>query len=259
MWRISYVQNILRRPNSASKEKRALFTQPVSILILTLLLLPLIIFTGCGEVHLNLETLVKPSGAVIQHVNIEASDKLADALAESGAVDAFKSDGWQTSTELKINSFTINAIKKFGKITSLYIPGISGKIEKTAMENVDLQVRNFIVYREYFLDVTLPWDSETGNVFTEQEGIGKSMLRSMFDMSWTISLPGTIIETNADSVENNKATWHFDIDSLENDRHMTIHTMYIAWPFIIAIAIGIVLMIIFIVILTRPKGHPHSN
>ena len=124
------MKKILPCHDRGSKFKRTIFIRPVSVLILVPLLLPLFILVGCGDVHLNLETTVKPSGAVIQKINIEASDKLGDALAESGVVDGFKDEGWQTSTKLELDSFTISAIKRFGQIASLSIPGLSKEMEK---------------------------------------------------------------------------------------------------------------------------------
>jgi hypothetical protein len=40
------------------------------------------------------------------------------------------------------------------------------------------------------------------------EAFGEAMLDSFFQLNWTVSVPGEIVDTNADSYEGNQATWH---------------------------------------------------
>lgn len=69
----------------------------------------------------------------------------------------------------------------------------------------------------------------------------KEALKEMFTMSWTISLPGKIVKSNADVIQGGSATWCFDIDSFEQDRYTEVHTRYTNWP-----VIGGLLGVIFI-------------
>ena len=78
------------------------------------------------------------------------------------------------------------------------------------------------------------------------------MLQSMFYMSWTLDLPGKIIETNADEYDEDSATWYFDVESLTRDRYMMVETRYIRWP-VIGIIAGIVVvgLLLFFIIRRR--------
>ena len=74
-----------------------------------------------------------------------------------------------------------------------------------------------------------------GNDFAD---LGQEMVESMFNISWTFTLPGKITNSNADLVEGNSATWYFDIDTMENDRYLMVQSTYINWPLIIGIIAG---------------------
>jgi hypothetical protein len=48
------------------------------------------------------------------------------------------------------------------------------------------------------------------------------MLKELFQMSWTVKIPGEIVETNADEVSERGATWNLPFDRLEQGMELLI-------------------------------------
>lgn len=211
----------------------------LAVLATSLVLLPII--AGCGTVNINLQTTVKPSGDFTQQFKIEGTGMMGSLLGGSETIQSFKQEGWKVTTERSTDSVSLIATKEFRWNENIVIPSLDG--EEIALKNLSSHVRDYIVLKDYLFEVTIPGNptgtvgTETG---TEYEELAKLMLKGMFNMSWTLTLPGKIVESNADTIEDNSATWYFDIDSLEKDHYMTVHSRYINWPVIGGIVAAIV-------------------
>lgn len=208
---------------------------------LAIFLLLSLLLVGCGTVDVNFHTTVKPSGDLIQEIKIEASGMLSDLVTGPGFAEDFRKDGWQVEIEKEADRTSLVATKNFERGVALIIPSFSVEGEDvSAPDKISLKfdIRDRILVREYFFEVTVPGGptettaTEVEGEFAELEKTMQEALKAMFSMSWTITLPGQIIETNADTTEGSSATWYFDIDSLAQGRHMMIHTKYVNWPIV---------------------------
>jgi len=215
-------------------------------LIVALLALFLLLIAGCGTVDVNLHTTVKPSGDLIQEFRIEGSGIIGTLMTGPAFAEDFRKEDWQVEIEKSAGRTSLVATKHFKQGESVVIPSPSLEGEEmsapkeTFLEDLDFEVRNGLLTKEYFFEMTLPGSSaespstEAKDEFTEFgaefEEMIEEAVQGMFSMSWTVTLPGQIVETNADSSEGSSATWYFDIDSLERGRHMMIRTRYLNWP-----------------------------
>jgi hypothetical protein len=187
------------------------------ILQLVLALFPL----GCGTVSIDLYTKVKPTGDVRQQVQISGTGMMGNLVVSSDIIQEFKKDGWEVTTSHSEGSASLIATKDF--------------------QDAVFYEKDRLVYKEYYFEVTIPGTAiglEEQDEFAE---LGKAMMKSVFNMSWTLDLPGRIVETNADVHDDESATWYFDVESVETGRYMMVHTRYINW-----VAIGIIAGVILI-------------
>lgn len=239
-----------------------MITKQNSIVILLIILLLLIfLIVGCGTIDVSLHTTVKPSGDLVQEIRIQGSGMMGNFISSSEFVENFKKEDWQTEIKKSDDLVSLIATKNFNPGETMIIPSSSSDNEEmwlsegTLLNNFD--IHNSILTREYFLEIDLLGSStedlgnKTEDEFTEFEtgfeGVIEEIVKSMFSMSWTITLPGKIIETNADTIEGNSATWYFDINSLEEGHHMMIRTRYINW-LVVGILIAVVLAAIVSVV-----------
>jgi hypothetical protein len=86
------------------------------------------------------------------------------------------------------------------------------------------------------------------------DDIISQLLGGFFSMSWSITLPGEITESNADSIQDSTATWIFDIGSLDQDQEIAVHSRLINWPFIAGTSAGLLVLtgvVVFLVLRKR--------
>lgn len=218
---------------------------------------------------MNLHTTVKPSGDLIQELRIQGSGMMGNFISSSEFVENFKKNDWQAEVKKSDDLVSLVAIKNFKPGETMVIPSSSPDDEEMWLSEETLlnnfEIHNSILTREYFLEIDLPGSSaenlsnKTEDEFTEFEtgfeGMIEEVVKSMFSMSWTVTLPGKIIETNADTIEGNSATWYFDINSLEEGHHMMIHTRYVNWLIVgglIAVVLtAIVSVVVFLLVRKR--------
>ena len=209
---------------------------------------------GCGTVNVNLHTTVKPSGDLVQEFRVDATGMIGSSLGTSEATEDLKSQGWDVTIERSGDSASLIAKKNFKRGETPIIPSLSlGTDEATASEETRLEglifdVRDRLLFKEYAFEMTLPGSSASAETnaneqFPQLDQAMEEALKAMFSISWTVSLPGKIVETNADTSEGGSATWNFGFDSMGNDQHLVVRTRYIKWPIVGGLAAGIVVII----------------
>ena len=137
----------------------------------------------------------------------------------------------------------LSASKAFPQGTEITIPGFLEDGQDTDLKNVNSYVNDRIIFKEYYFEATLPASPLELDENDEFAELGKAMIEGMFNMSWTLDLPGDIVETNADTYTEGAATWYFDVESFDSDRKMMIRTKYVNWT-AIYIAIGVLVVIV---------------
>ena len=208
------------------------------------LLLPLL--AGCGQIDVNLHTTIKPSGDLVQEVMFTGSGMMAGFLDDAEATADLEMEGWEVTIERSANSSTLIASREFSADEVLAIPDLSG--DETALENYDFRVQNYFLFTDYIIEVTLPGnpvdvptDDLTGLDGFDDDIISQ-LLQGLFSMSWSITLPGEITESNADSIQDSTATWVFDIGSLDQDQEIAVRSRLINWPFIAGTSAGLLVL-----------------
>lgn len=208
------------------------------------LLLPLL--AGCGQIDVNLHTTIKPSGDLVQEVMFTGSGMMAGFLDDAEAIGDLETEGWEVTIERTANSSTLTASRNFSADEVLAIPDLSG--DEAALENYDFSVRNYFLFTDYIIEVILPGnpvdiptDDLTGLDGFDDDIISQ-LLQGLFSMSWSITLPGEITESNADSVQDSTATWIFDISSLDQNQGIAVRSRLINWPFIAGTSAGLLVL-----------------
>ena len=218
----------------------------ITLLLTVLICSIIVVLSGCGTISVDLYTTVEPSGGLNQEIEIEGTGMVGNLVVSPDTIQDFKKEGWKVSTSRTGDSAFLNASKVFSQGAEIDIPGFAEEGQETGLKNINSSISDRIFFKEYYFEATIP-----GNLFNIDENdefaeFGKAMLSAMFSMSWTLDLPGEIIETNADTYDKDTATWYFDIESLERDRKITIKTKYTNWTSIY-IAIGVLVVIVGII------------
>jgi hypothetical protein len=233
--------------------KKRLIVPGMAILAL---LLPLLV--GCGQIDVNLHTTIKSSGDLVQEVRFTGSGMMAGFLDDAEATGDLEMEGWEVTIERSASSSTLIASREFSLNEVLAIPDLSD--DPDALENYDFRVRNYFFFTDYIFKVTLPGnpvevptDDLTGLDGFDDDIISQ-LLEGLFSMSWAITLPGEITESNADSTQDSTATWVFDIGSLDQDQEIAVRSRLVNWSFIAGTAAGLAVLagaVVFLVIRKR--------
>jgi hypothetical protein len=233
--------------------KKRLIIPGVAVLAL---LLPLL--AGCGQIDVNLHTTIKPSGDLVQEVRFTGSGLMAGFLDDAEATGDFEMEGWEVTIERSASSSTLIASRGFSVSEVMAIPDLTG--DETSLENYEFRVQNYFFFTDYIFEVTLPGnpvevpaDDLTG-LDGFDDDIISHLLEGLFSMSWAITLPGEITESNADSIMDSTATWIFEINSLDQDQEIAVRSRLINWPFIAGTSAGLAVLagvVIFLVLRKR--------
>ncbi len=237
-------------PAQSKMIKKRLIIPGVAVLAL---LLPLL--AGCAQIDIDLHTTIKPSGDLVQEVRFTGSGPMAGFLDDAEATGDLEMEGWEVTIERSASSSTLVASREFSADEVLAIPDFSS--DPDALEDYDFRVRNYFFFTDYVLQVTIPEDPVEDDL-TGLDGfdddIISQLLEGLFSMSWSITLPGEITESNADSIQDNTATWIFDIGSLDQDQEIAVHSRLINWPFIAGTSAGLLVLtgvVVFLVLRKR--------
>jgi len=243
--------------------------QRVVLVVVAIFLLLLSVVTGCEMLDLDFtlnvdyHTTVKISGDIIQDIRLEITGMTDTMLEEAGFSEGFPlgGEGWDVETESTDDSVIITA-------TGHYILDEDGNISQVeggpeVPEVLSVRIEGGLLSTKYFAEINVTQSGigelGEGGEFGELAGI---MLGDIFHFSWTITLPGSVVESNADIVEGGSATWVFDFDSLSSGFDMTMQSQYTNWPVIGGIIAGVVVvlvLVVFFIIRRRRAPTPFSG
>ena len=164
----------------------------VKIVLASLLLVAALLTVGCGTVDMNVHTKVKPSGDVIQELTIATTDMMT-ALIDSEFAADLESQGWEVERTTSGETTTLFATMKYSKDEAMTVPGL---LEPDQADNFKLHIKNYVIIKDYYLELTLPEDPSFQSELSDEELDGEDelfteeMVESMFRFSWTVTLPG---------------------------------------------------------------------
>ena len=239
-------------------------------LAISLLLIP--VTAGCELLDLDFtmdvdyHTTIKTSGDVIQDIRLEITGVAGDLLEEGGfsEEDFLGDEGWDYDVEITDDSAVITATGSYALDEDGNISQVEGGPE--AHEGFSVRVENGFLSRNYSVELS-GTQGELGELGELGEGgefaeEAAMLLGDILSFSWTITLPGKIVESNADTIEGSSATWEFDFDLLASPSgfSLTVQSQYTNWPVIGGIIAGAVAVLALAVLLfVRRKRKPVSD
>jgi len=237
----------------------------ISALILALVLFAILALIACGRIDANIYTTVKPSGFIIQKISLTGSGQMGTSLSNALPLQTYISKGWLINVTNEGGSTTISATKVFRKedisnIASVFVKN-SGQDASSIKDPVFTITDNFFI-KYYSLSFTIPpMTPDTINADPDDQWskMGAAVLDSMFNLSWSITLPGQITATNADSYQRDTATYNFNYSSLKNGRQITVQSKYIDWPLILILFGGLIVVVLIVVFSSRSKHVNKEN
>jgi hypothetical protein len=238
--------------------------RPIVLAGLTVFLLLISVIAGCEMLGLDFtmdidyHTTVKTSGDVIQDIRLEVTGISGDLLEEAGFSEEgfLGEEGWDVDIENTDDSVILSATGQFvldedGNITQV-------EDGPEAPEGFSVRVENGLFSKDYFIEVEAAGDGIGELDDSDELGqLGELVLENVFDLSWTITLPGKIVESNADTIEGGSATWDFEYDSLTSGLNLTAHSQYTNWPVIggiIAGAVVVIALVVFFLIIRKRRA-----
>lgn len=228
---------------------------PVPV-VMAIILSLLLVLTGCGTLDIGFDTTVKPSGAIIQKVRMEASGMMAEMLTAGDLGFDSDTEGWQISIDVGEDSVTAIATRSFSSVDSIAMPGSEG--EETIIEDISFRSQGSLWAKDYFFEATVPGSGiDLGELDLGEEfdqfltgEIIDMFLEDFLSVSWTITMPGDIVDSNADIVEGNSATWELGIPGLGTDTRMAVQSRATNWPLIAGLSAVAAVLLGLVIFLT---------
>jgi hypothetical protein len=227
----------------------------ILLVALTVFSLLLSMVAGCDildldfTMDLDYHTTVKASGDVIQEVRIEVTGMTDTMLEDAGfsGEDFLGEEGWDFDIESTDDSVVITG-------TADFILDEDGNIAQAEggpdiPEGLSIRVEKGLLSTKYSVeynaagggDALFGEDGETG-------ALALTLLGEMIDFSWTIALPGSVVESNADVIEGGSATWNLDLTTMSSGLNLTMQSQYTNWPVIGGIIAGVVVVLVLVVV-----------
>jgi len=223
---------------------------------------------SCGTLQMNLQTTVETSGDITQEVKLVANGLIAAAAQQDPLVDAeaARKEGWEVQSQASADYFEQTLRRTFRRSETLdmvLLPDVFSS--GTATEGmaggeprITYYMRDLILIKDYDLRIQIPpspgVNEEVAGLGGEADQAAMAMIETMLSISWTITVPGEIVSTNADRWEKNSATWDLSLTTLEKGRQLDLKARYTNWPLIIGAGAGIVVLVIGMVLGVRFFG-----
>jgi hypothetical protein len=231
----------------------------ISAIVLALLLVTLFVLAACGRIDAGIHTTFKPSGLIVQKISLTGSGQMGTSLSNAFPLQTYISKGWLIEVTNEGDSTTVSATRVFRKedmdnMIAVFVKNNEG--DSGIKDPVFTVTDNFFI-KYYALSFTIPpmspdaLDTGTGEQWAK---LGESVLDSMFGLTWSITLPGQITSSNADSFQRDTATYNFKFSTLKNGRQVLVQSRYVDWPLILIVLGGLVVVILIIVFATKPKA-----
>lgn len=218
---------------------------------LTAFLILMSVIVGCGTLVIDFDTTVKASGDIIQEIRFEGTGMMATMMEEDDFAAGFGfggEEGWVFDIERTDDSVVMTA-------TGYYALDKNGNVSPVEdgpdwPEEFSLRFEEGLLSKNYFIEVDVSGsEEELEEEVGELDETVSAMLEDMFDISWTITLPGKIVESNADFIEGSSATWDFNYNTLISGRFLTVHSQSTNWPVIGGIIAGVVVVLALVAFL----------
>ena len=207
-----------------------------------LLLLSVLGVTACGTISVGVETTVNSFDSFSHKVTMTATGAFGEGLLdpEEGIdEESLRSLGWNVATEragsdvtLKLNgTFEGEEAITFLETKKTEDSLVAGNF-KISHENegkyttyrISLDIRDAVDTGE-LADIEEDEDDEEIELIDEEVAAEmEALLVGMFTVDWTLNFPGELVESNSDTAQDNKATWHLNLKTMEEKGEMYLIT-----------------------------------
>jgi len=188
--------------------------------ILALLAVLTLALSGCGTAKIDVTTTVVSPEEAEQHLTMRADGMIGQAMGERLTPEDVEKDGWKATIQKSGEVVTLDMVRKSGLREAWDMPeSLSGEGKKP---DVDVAVTDGLLSRDYRLVMKIPptgmpADLGDGQLLNgQQQQQLQEMLAQAFKITWTVTLPGDITDTNADRKNGtNSGSWDLTLDRLQ--------------------------------------------
>ena len=203
------------------------------LLLAALVILAATALAGC-KMNIDMTTVVQPGGEMDQEmlIKMEGFGDLTQGEVPPEGI-AQSEDGWETEAWTEGEALFMRSTKRVQPGDPMFPPGQVD--DETDQPEVALEIEDIPEGREYRMTIlakasddssvappptTDDMDPETRAMVEEMA----KMVAQMFQVTWTISLPGEVVETNADIPTASGGIWMFTMDKAQETREMRVVT-----------------------------------
>lgn len=188
----------------------------------------LLLAAGCGTVDVNVHVTYTDGGNLQDELTLKCTGAVANYILTPNLKDSLIKDGWEVTTDVtnEVSILTATKSRKQGSDSS------SSSLGDWANDLVVTEGGNPFV-KTYTTDFRIPPQNmalpeQSGSELRSQEN-KEQVIETMFWGSISITLPGKIVESNADKVQDNTATWHYTYKSLKSEHQLWVRSERILW------------------------------
>lgn len=199
----------------------------------------LVLAVGCGTVDANMHITYTDGGNLQDELTLRCTGVLANYVLTPELKDVLVNEGWKVTTDVTNEATTLTATARrkqaAGSTSSPSVTGLASGLVVT-------EGGNFFV-KTYTVDFTSPAremaspEEIDSNEFLSQEDM-EQMIETMFRMSVSITLPGKVVDSNADNVQGDTATWYYTYKGLRSERRLLVRSERTLWANIALTAVG---------------------
>ncbi|MDA1189638.1 MAG: hypothetical protein O2854_08200 [Chloroflexi bacterium] len=182
-------------------------------------LFAVMLVAACGTLSADLVTTVREDGTFTQTITIHATGGMADIIPIAYDIPTLESEGWEV--ELTTSGDGEDAMSNLTISGTFTFEQFQDKVGRQLIEPLNTAKITVIEEPTHFeYRAALGQDATSGTRDTTSGGLGYDRsdleLAESLVITWTLTLPGEIVDTNADTFEGNTATWTIDLLELED-------------------------------------------
>ncbi|GEM_PF-4481735 len=219
--------------------------------ILALLAVMTLVLTACGTAKIDVTTTVLSPEEAEQRLTMRADGMIAQAMGERLTPEDVEKDGWKATIQKSGDVATLDMVRKSGLRDAWDMPeSLSGDGKKP---EVDVGVTDGLLSRDYHVVLkipatSMPNDLGDGQVLNaQQQQQLQQMLQQAFKITWTVTLPGDITDTNADRRNGNSSgSWDLTLDRLQSGMEVRIASREVKAVMPLAAGAGGILLVLLL-------------
>jgi hypothetical protein len=213
-----------------------------------LCVLAILFVIGCGTADANLHVTYASNGDVQAQLTIKGTGAIGNLLLSPDTRDNLTKQDWTVTTQVNGDTTTLvaTAVRKPGEPVQVLAGSTAGGslIDKMAInESPGLFKKGYAVSFKTTPQKPATPPANTGQSSLIDEKQMAQLMDTMFRFSLSITLPGQIVETNADNVQGDTATWYFTYSGMQSERQITVRTEQILWANIAAAGFALLVVV----------------